>query len=401
MHGTWIAEIHAGLAYAALAAGDPETAWRELETGRQKLIAELWTLPPDFGGDPLSLAEIKVLLSGAGATLIAYGDSSVLPPLCFVVHAGGEVAFAIEDEAVRAVLGEGSWNQAEGAELLDALLRDPWTRVPAASGRIFLQPPLELSGLPFGEVGPRTTPTATPGRALPLSLLPWSSMLGWSSAPRTRSGEGLALLGAADDDRLRLLLGGRPRLAPAPATQAEFVRAVARADVLHLRAEDQGSAEALAPSDAGLRLADAVLTAQEVADLEAAADLIILDPGRTPDADHTAVALLAAGVRSVVTFEPTLAPSELDALERELYLLLRSGMPRDEAVRRVARLGSPARPQGVVRLWGPGHLPVYALTSKQGLGGLLVSWLLFLIAGFFVFRYFVRRFLGRESGEGV
>ena len=401
VEGPWIAEVSAGLAYAALAQDDPAGAWHELELGRLRYLAWLTGFPQEADAhSPIALETARILLSGSHATLLAFGDSRILAPLCMVVHADGEHAFAIESGRVRAALDRGP-----GAEILDhetiAILEDligaPWSRVPPTTRRIFVQPPVALWNLPFAEapipaLGDEVSPTL--GDRYPISYLPWSTVLSWASAPRTRSGDGLAILGGRDDDSLRDVLGGRPRNAPIAATTENLGTTASDADMIHFRGRparlESGAATAL-------RLDDADLDPVGIASLEYLADVVLLEPGRyTGDIGVIVCAFLAGGVRSVLALDRSLADSTADAVVHDLYLRLRAGTPRDRAVGEVysafEEQGHPLGPNAL-RVWGPGHLPVYALTAKRGIGTLLLSWVLFLGTGFFLLRFFVRRFI--------
>ncbi|MEZ4651165.1 MAG: hypothetical protein R3E97_20725 [Candidatus Eisenbacteria bacterium] len=525
--GDWIPEVYAGLAYAALAADHPDSAWFQVETGRQRYIEWLTGFAPEPADRPIiSLDSLELLLSGAHATLLAYGDSHRLAPLCFVVHPAGTHVFAIESEAARGAIAAHRATSVRSREtspatsdsdlpdassssnphpsapsnaasapvdelapsslvdeappslvdelapsslvdelapsslvdeapsslldelapsaLVDELIRVPWSRVPDSTERLFLQPPLALLDLPY-EDGAVPEGGGESGETLAsrygVSFLPWSSMLSWSAAPRTRSGDGLVILGTLEGDDAAQILGGSPRNAPAPATQADWEAQAKEADVLHVwkagdsdsaddmsrsvPAETRGDAPGTTRSDrqwgnrwiAGLKLDDTSLGLTDLAAIELNADAVLVDPGRMfGDPNRCAIALLAAGARSALILDSELSDADVQSVERELYLALRSGLPRDRAAQRVRSLveagDTPSRASGrmvsghmvsahmpSVRVWGPGHLPVYSLMAKRGLGALLLSWVLFLTTGFFVLRFFVRRYVRTDGTD--
>ena len=459
--GDWIPEVFAGLAYAALAADAPDSAWVQVETGRQRYLEWLTGFAPEPEDRPvISLDSLELLLSGAHATLLAYGDSRRLAPLCFVVHPAGTHVFAIESDAVRQAMAE-AWTGAAGIDvdsrvLAHELLRTPWSRVPDSAERLFLQPPLALLGLPFedsvipDESGENEETLAD---RYGVSFLPWSTMLTWSAAPRTKSGDGLVILGTLEGDDASKILGGAPRNAPEPATRSNFEELAPKADVLHLwKMQSSGANEGLGATAAarehrpwygGIRLDDAELQLPELAGAELEIDAALVDPSRVlGDPDRMVIALLAAGARSAFVLGRELSEPTVQSAERELYLALRSGLPRDRAVQSVRRLIADGRDAGgrdaaggdaaggdaaggdtadesdasenlasgslasraegsmpSLRVWGPGHLPVYSLMPKRGLGGLLISWVLFLTTGFFVLRFFVRRYVRTDGRD--
>ncbi len=353
-------EYFTARAYLALRDKEPEDAWRFIERG---ILAER---APDE--TLLPLEKTQILLSGAKAALVVYSAFDQLDPICMVVHADGEYAVALPMDSTGS---RSSW------------LGDVWPRIPKDIDRLFVVPPF-VDGQPvlgFEAEVANLHPDHPLGPQIEVSYLQWSSLLGWSAAPRTRSGDGLVLIGGEDAAlEAETMLGGRPRNDPLAAEQVLSDEA-ANADVLHLM-------RPIVATSQGLRTGSDTVPWQDVANHPMIADLIIL----SSDSDAEAAAARAfhqAGARSLLLLPSTLDLETRQQLEQSLYLLLRRGLPRDQIPGTLT--------EAKTRLWGAGHLPVYALVPKRGLGSLILSWVIFVGTGFVVLRFWLRRVISNPG----
>lgn len=410
-------ELYATLAALELRRGRPRDAWLAAERGRAAVLRAQLSVEVD----PASA--VPEVLADADAILVQYLTSHLHPTVAFVVTPDevravrlGERRVIDQDAGRVADLlagGEPAELTARAlARLAEALIHPVLAEMPDAA-RLYLVPPVRMSGFPF-ELLP--DPSGTPlGDRMAITHLPSASVLP-TLAARAASPHGMLALAdpTVDADAMsdgpvdRGGFGGRlsrgitsrsALAAPLPHAREEVARIrtrdadvriggdatraaatgdpARRAAVLHFATH--AAVDPLYGERSALVLAgsDGLLTAAEVESIPYRADLVTLSGCQTKGGYPTlgegtlglTRAFLLAGSRSVVSSLWDVEDEATSHFMDRFYAGLREGLPRDESLRRARRElaaeGVPARDHAAFVLTGLGHEPVRSLVGES------------------------------------